>query len=97
VSLAAGYASENRTKVDGMLDKAERTIDERTGGKHAETVTKVRAQVDKGIDKLVEQQPAGTTGTGPATARPTAPGGQVPDDTTSAFDDDDDEPSSHPS
>ncbi|MDV3220427.1 antitoxin [Intrasporangium sp.] len=76
MGLAAGYASENREKVDGMLDKAVRTIDEQTGGKHAETVTKVRAQVDRGIDKLVEQKPASDTAT------------TVPDDTHSAFDDD---------
>lgn len=73
VGLAAGFASENREKVDGALDKAAQTIDARTGGKHADTVTKVRAQVDKGIDRLVEKQ-----GTPP-----------VPDDTFSAFDDDD--------
>jgi VIT1/CCC1 family predicted Fe2+/Mn2+ transporter len=78
LGLAAGYASENREKVDGMLDKAAQTIDERTGGKHAESVTKVRAQVDKGIDKLVEQR----QGDGPG---PTPP---VPDDRYSAFDDD---------
>ncbi|HEX5968216.1 MAG TPA: antitoxin [Intrasporangium sp.] len=74
LGLAAGYAAENREKVDGALDKAARTIEEKTGGKHADTVTKVRAQVDKGIDKLVEQKP-----------QPATP--PVPDDTFSAFDD----------
>ncbi|MDC5698972.1 antitoxin [Intrasporangium calvum] len=76
MGLAAGYAAENRDKVDGVLDQATRTIDERTGGKHADTVSKVREQVDKGIDKLVTQREPGP--------RPT-----VPDDTYSAFDDDD--------
>lgn len=75
MGLAAGYASENREKVDGMLDRAVKTIDEQTSGKHAETVTKVRAQVDKGIDKLVAQK-------SPSDTAPT-----VPDDTHSAFDD----------
>ena len=84
VGLAAGYASENREKVDGVLDKAVHTIDEKTGGKHADTVTKVREQVDKGLDKLVEQK------------TPTTP--TVPDDTFSAFDDDvDDAAGGHPS
>lgn len=73
LGLAAGYAAENREKVDGALDKAAQTIEQKTGGKHAETVTKVRAQVDKGIDKLVEQKP-----------QPATP--PVPDDTFSAFD-----------
>ena len=81
VSLVAGYAEQNREKVDGALDKAEAKIEEKTGGKHSETVTKVRAGVDKGLDKLVEQQQA----------KPTV----VPDDKHSAFDDD--APSGSPS
>ncbi|GAA6525501.1 antitoxin [Intrasporangium sp. DVR] len=86
VGIAAGYAAENRDKVDGVLDKAAQTIDERTGGKHADTVTKVREQVDKRISKLVEQK-----------AAPTSP--TVPDDTHSAFDADDadDAPAGSPS
>ena len=89
--LAAGYAADNREKVDGALNKATQTIDEKTGGKHAETVTKVRAQIDKGIDKLVEQKSEPTTPTTPTkAAAPT-----VPDDTYSAFDDD--APSGSPS
>ena len=72
VSLAAGYAQQNRGKVDNALDKAEASIEQRTGGKHTETVTKVRATVDKGIDKLVEKTPGGpaapgTTGAAGAT------------------------------
>ena len=81
LGLAAGYAAENREKVDGALNKATQTIDEKTGGKHADTVTKVRAQVDKGIDKLVEKN------TGPK-APPTPPSSTVPDDRHSAFDED---------
>ena len=77
MSVAAGYAQENRGKVDGALDKAEATISERTGGKHADTVTKVRASVDKGIDKLVDKHDQ---------AAPPTPG--VPDDKHSAFDED---------
>jgi hypothetical protein len=79
LGLAAGYAAENREKVDGALDKAAATIEQKTGGKHADTVTKVRAQVDKGIDKLVEQKPE-------AKREQTTP--PVPDDTFSAFDGD---------
>lgn len=67
VGIVAGYASQNREKVDVMLDKAETTIDEKTGGKHTVTVTKVRTKVDESLDKLAEQSgkapgaPAGTT------------------------------------
>ena len=60
-SIAANYAKENREKVDGALDKVEGTIEEKTNGKHTDTVTKVRASVDKGIDKLVETNAAKTT------------------------------------
>lgn len=91
VSAAAGYAQENREKVDGALDKASLKIDEKTGGKHADTVTKVRASVDKGIDKLVEQHDT-TTATTPT------PAASVPDDKHSAFDNpnEDDSPVGNP-
>ena len=96
MSLAAGYAQENRGKVDEALDKAGSTIDEKTGGKHSETVIKVRASVDKGIDKLVEHRdpsapasPAAPTPAPPAPSAPSTAGpSAVPDDTFSAFDDD---------
>jgi len=77
LSAAATYAQQNRGKVDGALDKAEAKISERTGVKHADTVTKVRASVDKGIDKLVEQHDQGAP-----------PSPVVPDDKHSAFDED---------
>lgn len=80
MSAAAGYAQENRGKVDGALDKAEAKIEEKTGGKHADTVTKVRSSVDKGIDKLVEQNSSSKA------APPTSAASAVPDDKHSAFD-----------
>jgi uncharacterized protein YicC (UPF0701 family) len=87
VGVAAGYAAENRPKVDAMLDKAERTIVEKTGAKHAETVITVRGQVDKGIDKLVakrESEGADQAGAGSG----------VPEDTFTAFPDDENPPGS---
>ena len=80
MSAAAGYAQQNRGKVDATLDKAEAKIGEKTGAKHADTVTKVRASVDKGIDKLVEQHDQA--------APPTPAASAVPDDKHSAFDED---------
>ena len=79
-SIAASYAKENREKVDGALDKVEGTIEEKTSGKHSDTVTKVRASVDKGIDKLVEHHDKA--------APPTPAASAVPDDKHSAFDED---------
>jgi hypothetical protein len=81
MTLVAGLAQDNRPKVDEALDKAEAKLVQTNGGKHAETVTKVRASVDKGIDKLVEQN------AGPK-ATPTPPSSSVPDDRHSAFDED---------
>lgn len=67
----AGQAThDNQDKVAAFLDKAGRTIDEKTQGKYHTAVTKVRTQVDKGIVKLAEQRPtpegwaAGTEGSG---------------------------------
>lgn len=87
VSAAAGYAAENRPKVDSLLDKAEQTIAEKAGTKHVETVTTVRGQVDKGLDKLVAKHET------PTATRP----GKVPEDTFVAFPDDEDEVPGHPS
>ena len=87
-TIAANYAKENREKVDGALDKVEGTIEEKTNGKHTDTVTKVRASVDKGIDKLVEKNAPQTTPGATPGATPGPSGSTVPDDTFSAFDDD---------
>lgn len=70
----ADLVDENRGKIDGALGKAGRKIDEKTDGKHSDAIAKIQVQVDKGIDKLVEQ------------GEKVRPG--VPDDRHSAFDDD---------
>jgi hypothetical protein len=88
VSIAARYAKENREKVDGALDKVEGTISERTNGKHTDTVSKVRAGVDKGIDKLVEKSGSQTAAPGSTGSAGSTTGSSVPDDRHSAFDDD---------
>lgn len=75
LDAVAGYASQHREQIDGALDKAEQTIADQTGGKHADTVTKVRSKVDHGIDKLAQK------GDSPAAST-------VPDDQYSAFDED---------
>lgn len=96
VGMVAGYAAENREKLDAQLDKAGATVDEKTGGKHADTVDKVRASVDRGLDKLVETGDRVTAeGRDMTTGRPVSEvprtagsPGDVPDDRHSAFDDD---------
>jgi hypothetical protein len=34
------------------------TIDERTDGKYADKVTKVREQLDRGVERLAERRPS---------------------------------------
>lgn len=70
----ADLVEQNRDKIDGALDKAGQKIDEKMDGKHSDKIAKIQVQVDKGIDKLVEQ------------GEKAGPG--VPDDKHSAFDDD---------
>ncbi|MDN5765752.1 MAG: antitoxin [Humibacillus sp.] len=97
VGMVGGFAAENREKVDVALDKAQAKVAENTSEKHTDTVTKVRSQVDKGFDKLVEQRdkagrptgsPAGATNARPGAEWPSTP---VPDDMHSAFDDNDED------
>jgi hypothetical protein len=88
VGLVAGYVKENRSRFDDALDTAERFVNERTDGKHAEQVLKVRSSVDKGVDSIVQQSETRPTTTGDA--------GAVPDDVHSAFGDESDEPGTPP-
>ena len=80
---AGEFTTENREKIDGYVDAASSTIDEKTHGKYADTVAKVRAGVDKGIDKVAEggaaagatgaAAAAGATDAGPFPTDPGAP------------------------
>ncbi|MBK8470573.1 MAG: antitoxin [Candidatus Phosphoribacter sp.] len=62
VKRAVGHVGElahdNRERVAGLLDKAGSAIDERTDGKYATQVDKVRTQVVAGVDKLATKRPA---------------------------------------
>ncbi|MDN5796129.1 MAG: antitoxin [Intrasporangium sp.] len=80
----ADLTTQNRDTIDGALAKAGQAFDEKTHGKHSEKVTTVRAQVDRGLDKLIEQG---------AKARHV-----VPEDRHSAFTEEasDASPASHP-
>jgi hypothetical protein len=58
VETAADYAHEHRDDVDRLLTRVSTSIDERTEGKYAEKVTSVRAQLERGVDKLAERRRA---------------------------------------
>ena len=66
---AGDYAVQNREKIDGYVETATAKIDEKTEGKYADKVAKVREQVDRGVDKVAEGHTSGpTTATGAAAA-----------------------------
>ena len=66
---AGDYAVENRDKIDGYVQTATTKIDEKTEGKYADKLAKVREQVDRGVDKVAQGHTSGpTTATGAAAA-----------------------------
>ena len=58
LDTAAEYAREHREDVDRLLTRVSTTIDERTDGKYADKVTKVREQLDRGVERLAERRPS---------------------------------------
>ena len=61
LDTAAEYAREHRDEVDRLLTRVSTTIDERTDGKYADKVTKVREQLDRGVERLAERRTSATT------------------------------------
>ena len=55
VQSVGTFTGERREQISEFLDKAEKTIDEKTDGKYADKVGKARAQAEKGVAKLAEQ------------------------------------------
>ena len=66
---AGDFAAENREKIDGYVETASAKIDEKTEGKYADKVAKVKETVGRGVDKVAEGRTSGpTTATGSAAA-----------------------------
>ena len=57
LDTAAEYAGEHRDDIDRLLTRVTTSIDERTEGKYADKVTKVREQLDRGVELLAERRP----------------------------------------
>jgi hypothetical protein len=62
LAKAGDYAHEHSSDIEGMLDKASTAIDERTDGKFADTLDKVKEQVNLGVTKLAEKRGASADG-----------------------------------
>jgi hypothetical protein len=73
---AGELAYENRERIEELADKAGHAIDERTGGKYGDKITKAKEQVARGVDKVAEGRPVHDV-PGPET-RTTAPGPTPP-------------------
>src|SRR6478609_4922105 len=56
---AGDYAAQNREKIDGYVETATTKIDEKTEGKYADKVAKVKEQVGRGVDKIAEGHTSG--------------------------------------
>ena len=57
IDSAAEYVHEHQDDVDRLLTSMSASIDERTEGKYADKVTKVREQLEKGVSKLAARRP----------------------------------------
>jgi hypothetical protein len=57
-------ADENRAKIDGFLDKAASTLNEKTEGKYADKVAKAQAAAAQGVAYLAEQRGAAGASSG---------------------------------
>ena len=54
---AAELAREHRDDIDRLLDRATDAFDRRTDGRHASTIVQVRHQLDRGVERLADQDP----------------------------------------
>jgi hypothetical protein len=52
VETAGEYAHDHRDDVDRLLTRVSTAIDERTDGKYADQVVRVRSQVERGVGRL---------------------------------------------
>jgi hypothetical protein len=73
---AGDFTAEHREQIDGYVESASRTIDEKTEGRYADRVAAARESVGRGIDKVADGRPApASTGTptGTPAGTPTTP------------------------
>ncbi len=70
VGKAGSLAHDKRDNVEEWLDKATTKVNEKTDGKYADAVAKVRQAVLTSVDKVAEKRPSDTTA---EDATPSAP------------------------
>jgi hypothetical protein len=57
VETVAALAHEHRDDIGGFLSRTAEALDRRTDGRHAETISQVRGQLERGVDRIAEQRP----------------------------------------
>lgn len=57
LAKAGEAAHDHRDQIGGLLDKAGQAVDQRTDGRYADKVSRVRSQVERGVDRLAERRP----------------------------------------
>ncbi|HET7432226.1 MAG TPA: antitoxin [Nocardioides sp.] len=60
VAKVGEVAHEHRDDIRGFIDKAADALDRRTEGKHAERISQVRGQLERGVERIAEQRPDDT-------------------------------------
>jgi hypothetical protein len=74
LETVGALAHEHRDDIGGFLSRTAEALDRRTDGRHAETISQVRGQLERGVERIAEQRPDDTGPTGPA--HPSDPSGE---------------------
>jgi len=57
VETVGALAHEHRDDIGGFLSRTAEALDRRTDGRHAETISQVRGQLERGVELIAEQRP----------------------------------------
>jgi hypothetical protein len=57
VETIGALAHEHRDDIGGFLSRTAEALDRRTDGRHAETISQVRGQLERGVELIAEQRP----------------------------------------
>jgi hypothetical protein len=68
VETVGALAHEHRDDIGGFLSRTAEALDRRTDGRHAETISQVRGQLERGVERLAEQRPGPAEPSGPGAA-----------------------------
>jgi hypothetical protein len=65
VETVGALAHEHRDDIGGFLSRTAETLDRRTDGRHAEIISQVRSQLERGLERLAQQRPGDADPSGP--------------------------------